>query len=83
MVKIPILSRSEDMEDIKFAKTFWSPHKEYEKFNGLTFNVMYKVAESTKDKSELWDIVLEDGTDLWVFLDEITEAGRIFRGDDE
>lgn len=65
------------MEDVKFAKTFWSPYKEYEKFNGLKFNVMYKVNEATDEEKELWDIVLEDGTDLWVFLEEITEEGRM------
>ena len=70
-------------EYIGFAKTFGTPYAEDAKLIGKKFTVLSRVKELSEDKSgvdleclPMWNIRLEDGTEIAAYPEEICLAER-------
>lgn len=59
----------------KLADTFWSPFGDYKELFGMRFSLKGRCDEHDADISALpmWNIVMEDGTEIGAYPEEIFE----------
>ena len=59
----------------KLAKTFWSPFDDYKDMFGMRFSLQGRCTEKDTHISTLpmWNIVMEDGTKIGAYPEEIFE----------
>lgn len=64
------------------ADTFWTPFTDYKDKIGQTFRVMWRVNEMDCDLCALpqWHIILQDGTELDAYPEEIYQREQIDNG---
>ncbi len=66
----------------KLAKTFWSPFDDYKDMFGMRFSLKGRCTEEDTHISALpmWNIVMEDGTEIGAYPEEIFEREQIDNG---
>lgn len=66
----------------KLAKTFWSPFDDYKDMFGMRFSLKSRCTEEDAHISALpmWNIVMEDGTEIGAYPEEIFEREQIDNG---
>ena len=66
----------------KLAKTFWSPFDDYKDMFGMRFSLQGRCTENDTHISALpmWNIVMEDGTEIGAYPEEIFEREQIDNG---
>ena len=60
-------------KDWKLKEVFWTPYEQYKEHNGKRFEIIGEVTEGIDEeiKGELFNIRLEDGTEIQAWFEEI------------
>jgi len=63
----------EQQKDWKLKEVFWTPYEQHKEHNGKRFEIIGEVTEGIDEeiKGELFNIRLEDGTEIQAWFEEI------------